>query len=49
MPHVARSGREAIIHAGAFDDPLGAAPDRHVRWASRANWYRHGEKLLVEE
>jgi hypothetical protein len=49
MPHLTRSGREAIIHAGAFDDPLGAAPDRHVHWASRANWYHHGEELLVEE
>jgi hypothetical protein len=49
MPHLTRSGRETIIHAGAFDDPLGAAPDRHVHWASRANWYRHGDELLVEE
>jgi hypothetical protein len=49
MPHLTRSGREAIIHAGAFDDPLGAAPDLHVHWASRADWYRHGEELLVEE
>jgi hypothetical protein len=49
MPHLTRSGRETIIHAGAFDDPLGTAPDRHVHWASRANWYRHGEELLVEE
>ena len=49
MPHLTRSGREAIIHAGAFDAPLGAAPYRHVHWASRANWYRHGEELLVEE
>jgi hypothetical protein len=49
MPHLTRSGREAIIHAGAFDDPLGAPPDRHVHWASRAGWYRHGEGLVVEE
>src|SRR4029453_2027848 len=49
MPHLTRSGREAIIHAGAFDDPLGAPPDRHVYWASRADWYRHGERMLVEE
>jgi hypothetical protein len=38
-----------IIHASAFDDPLGAAPDRHVHWSSRADWYRHGEELIVEE
>lgn len=25
MPHLTRSGREAIVHAGAFDQPLGAA------------------------
>jgi hypothetical protein len=49
MPHLTRSGREAIIHAGAFDDPLGAAPDRHLHWASRADWYVHGEGLVVED
>ncbi|MDF0517499.1 GFA family protein [Bradyrhizobium yuanmingense] len=49
MPHIARSGREAIIHAGAFDNPLGATPDRHVHWGSRADWYCHGEGLAVEE
>ncbi|WP_343299369.1 hypothetical protein [Bradyrhizobium yuanmingense] len=43
MPHLTRSGREAIIHAGAFDEKLGAAPDRHVQWASRAPWYVHGD------
>lgn len=48
MPHLTRSGREAIIHAGAFDEPLGTAPDRHVHWASRADWYVHGEALAVE-
>jgi hypothetical protein len=30
MPHLTRSGREAIIPAGGFDQPLGAVPDRHV-------------------
>jgi hypothetical protein len=35
MPHLTRSGREAIIPAGGFDEPLGTAPDRHVHWASR--------------
>ena len=49
MPHLTRSGREAIIHAGAFDAPLGTAPDRHVHWASRADWYVHGDGLIVED
>jgi hypothetical protein len=49
MPHLTRSGREAIIPAGAFDDPLGVAPDRHVHWASRADWYVHGEGLLLKD
>ena len=49
MPHLTRSGREAIVHAGAFDEPLGAAPDRHAQWSSRADWYVHGEGLAVEE
>lgn len=49
MPHLTRSGREAIIPAGGFDQPLGSKPDRHVQWASRADWYVHGEELAVEE
>jgi hypothetical protein len=49
LPHLTRSGREAIVPAGAFDDPLGSGPDRHVQWASRADWYAHGEALLIEE
>jgi hypothetical protein len=49
LPHVTRSGREAIIPAGAFDDPLSVRPDRHVQWSSRANWYLHGERLPSEE
>ncbi|CCD97495.1 GFA family protein [Bradyrhizobium sp. STM 3809] len=49
MPHLTRSGREAIIPAGSFDQPLGAAPDRHVHWASRADWYIHGESLRAED
>ena len=39
MPHLTRSGREAIIPAGGFDQPLGTAPDRHAHWSSRADWY----------
>jgi hypothetical protein len=49
MPHLTRSGRQAIVPAGAFDEPLGAAPDRHVHWSSRADWYVHGGKLPVED
>src|SRR5664279_6208341 len=49
MPHLTRSGREAIVPAGSFDEPLGAAPDRHVHWSSRADWYVHGDELLVQE
>lgn len=49
MPHLTRSGLETIIHAGAFDEPPGTTPDRHVRWASRAEWYVHGEGLPVED
>jgi hypothetical protein len=49
MPHLTRSRREAIIHAGAFDEPLAAAPDRHAHWSSRADWYVHGDGLLVQD
>jgi hypothetical protein len=38
MPHFTRSGLEAIVPAGRFDEPLEAAPDRHAHWASRADW-----------
>jgi hypothetical protein len=49
MPHLTRSGREVIVHAGSFDDPLGTAPDRHVHWDSRADWYVHGDGLPRED
>jgi len=49
MPHLTRSGGEAIVPAGAFDEPLRVAPDRHVQWASRADWYVHGDGLLVQD
>jgi hypothetical protein len=49
LPHLTRSGREAIIPAGAFDEPLNVRPDRHVQWASRANWYFREESLPTEE
>jgi hypothetical protein len=49
MPHLTRSGREAIVHAGAFDEPVGATPDRHAHWSSRAEWYVHGDGLPVQD
>ena len=49
MPHVTRSGREAIVPAGGFDETLGVAPDRHVQWVSRADWYVHGDGLLLQD
>ena len=49
MPHLTRSGREVIVHAGGFDEPLGAVPDRHVHWSSRADWYVHGDGLPVQD
>lgn len=49
MPHLTRNGKLMIVPAGAFDDPLTAAPDRHMHWTSRANWYAHGEQLPLME
>jgi hypothetical protein len=49
MPHLTRSGREAIVPAGGFDEPLGTAPDRHVHWGSRPDWYVGGEGLMRDE
>src|SRR3954453_19710598 len=49
MPHLTRSGREAIVPAGAFDQPLGAGPDRHAHWSSRPAWYVHGDRLPVQD
>jgi hypothetical protein len=49
MPHLTRSAREAIVPAGGFDQPLGVAPDRHVHWSSRADWYVHGDGLIVRD
>ena len=49
LPHATRSGRRVIIPAGAFDEPLATSPDRHVQWASRADWYEHGDRLPILE
>jgi hypothetical protein len=49
MPHLTRSGREVFVHAGGFDEPLGAVPDRQVHWSSRADWYVLGDGLREQE
>jgi hypothetical protein len=49
LPHLTRSGREAILPAGCFDDKLQVMPNRHVHWASRVEWYVHGDDLSHEE
>jgi hypothetical protein len=49
LPHVTRSGREVIIPAGAFDDELGVKPQRHMHWASRADWYADASQLPKED
>ncbi|MEI9983360.1 MAG: GFA family protein [Aliidongia sp.] len=48
LPHLTRSGREAIIPAGTFDEALNQKPDRHVHWSSRARWYDHGEDFPTD-
>jgi hypothetical protein len=49
LPHLTRSGREVIIPAGAFDDELGVTPQRHMHWASRADWYADASQLPKED
>jgi hypothetical protein len=49
LPHLMRSGREAIIPAGTFDDELGVKPQRHMQWAWRADWYADTDELPKEE
>ena len=49
LPHLTRSGAKVIIPAGAFDDPLNASPDRHMHWASRANWFAFGNNLPASD
>jgi len=49
LPHLTRSGREAIVPAGAFDDDLGVKPERHAQWASRADWYADGTELPKQD
>ena len=49
MPHLTRNGQLMIVPAGAFDGPLTIAPDHHMNWTSRANWYANGEQLPVSE
>jgi hypothetical protein len=49
LPHLTRSGREAIVPAGTFDDNLGVKPDRNMHWASRANWHADADDLAKED
>jgi hypothetical protein len=49
LPHLTRSGREAILPAGSFDGKFRATPTRHFHWLSRADWYVHGDDLPREE
>jgi hypothetical protein len=49
LPHLTRSGREAILPAGSFDDKVAVTPERHVHWASRAEWYVQGDSLPHDE
>jgi len=45
LPHPTRGGREVIVPAGAFDGALGVEPERHMQWASRADWFIEGAEL----
>jgi hypothetical protein len=49
LPHLTRSGREAIVPAGTFDGDLGVKPERRVHWASRADWHADGADLPTED
>lgn len=50
MPHLTRSGLRVIVPAGTFDEALGAKPDIHAYWGSRADWYEGDPDLAkVEE
>ena len=49
MPHLTRSGLRVIVPAGTFDEALGAKPDIHAYWASRADWYEGDPDLAKVE
>ncbi len=49
LPHLTRSGREAIVPAGTFDHDLWVKPERHAHWASRADWHADGAELPRED
>jgi hypothetical protein len=49
LPHLTRSGREVIVPAGSLDGDLASGSERHVHWASRANWFAFGETLPKDE
>lgn len=45
LPHLTRSGRQAIVPAGSLDEGPEGSPERHIHWGSRAPWYASGEGL----
>lgn len=49
LPHLTRSGREAIIPAGAVDSEIPIQPGSHEMWNSRANWVDVREPGLPAE
>jgi len=42
-------GGRQLFPPEVLTNRFGAAPDRHVHWSSRGNWYVHGDELLVQE
>lgn len=46
VPHLTRSGREAIVPAGSLDDEPPEGPALHAHWASRADWVADDESHL---
>ena len=49
VPHVTRSGRSAIVPAGAVDTPIQEGPGRHVHWESRCAWALDSEADLPHD
>jgi hypothetical protein len=49
LQHPTRGGSEVIVPAGTFDGALGVEPERHMQWASRADWYIERAELPKED
>ena len=45
VPHPTRDGIFIIVPVGALDGSLGVAPDHHMHWESRADWYEQSEQM----